>query len=220
MVKRGCCLAIALVVGTGARADAAEPVTAAPPSALEARELEAQKACLTGQYQHGIEILAELYIATEDANYLYNQGRCFQQNGHFDEAITRFREYQRKARDVSAEELAEVQRQIDDCQRSRQPTPAQVVVPPPPRLDLEATASPAPGRFRRVGTTMIAIGLVSLVAALVAGAEVQAFQKDVVNQYDRGKHLWGPRLEALQWAGYGLGAVALGLGTTFYFARF
>jgi hypothetical protein len=193
---------------------------AGPAEMREARELEAQKACLTGQFQRGIEILAELFIATDDPNYLYNQGRCFQQNGRFDEAITRFREYQRKVKDATPDELAEVQRQIDECQRLREP-PAPSVALAPASPPIVVTAAPAgERRLRSIGTTLIVIGLVSVAGALVAGAEVQAFQKAVVSQFDPGKHLWGPRLEALQWAGYGLGALGLGAGTTFYFVRF
>ena len=44
---------------------------------VDARERAAKKACLTGDAAKGVEILADLFIDTDDATYIFNQGRCF-----------------------------------------------------------------------------------------------------------------------------------------------
>ena len=51
---------------------------------------------MLGDSKKGVEILADLYLNTNDPNYIYNQGRCFEQNGENEKAILRFQEYQRK----------------------------------------------------------------------------------------------------------------------------
>ena len=43
----------------------------------EAQEKAAKKACITGDYRKGVEILADLYVESNDPTYVYNQGRCF-----------------------------------------------------------------------------------------------------------------------------------------------
>jgi len=40
-----------------------------------------------------VDLLAQLFVETGDVNYIYNQGRCYEQNGKFGEAILRFREF-------------------------------------------------------------------------------------------------------------------------------
>jgi hypothetical protein len=52
------------------------------------------------------------------ATAVYNQGRCYQQNNRWEQAISRFREYLRKAKDLSDNDTAEVNRQISDCEAS------------------------------------------------------------------------------------------------------
>src|SRR6185503_1526342 len=74
------------------------------------RELEAKKACLANKPDRGIELLAELYAETNEATYIYNQGRCYQQNGRSADALIRFREYLRKAQGLPAADKAEVER--------------------------------------------------------------------------------------------------------------
>lgn len=79
-------------------------------------EFQAHKACLSGQTDKGIAILAELYATKRKANYIYNQARCYQQNDRPAEAISRFREYLRVAGKISAKEGDEVEKQIAECQ--------------------------------------------------------------------------------------------------------
>jgi hypothetical protein len=79
------------------------------------REKQAKKACLSGDYQIGVSILADLFVETEDPVYLYNQGRCYEQNVRYIEAGERFREYLRKAHDITDKIRADVEKHIADC---------------------------------------------------------------------------------------------------------
>jgi hypothetical protein len=174
------------------------------------READAQHACLTGDYQHGIDLLAQLYIVSDDVNYLYNQGRCLQQNGRFAEAIPRFREYLRKVKDPSPAEVADAEKQIAECRR--------LADPPPPAVQAQVLPPDDGARSRRIGGVLAVIGAVALVGAMAAGLAVQSFEKDEEQQFDPTRNLWGSRLEVLQWAGYGLGAISLGVGASFWVA--
>ena len=54
-------------------------------------------ACLSGDYTKGVAILSELFVDTKDPTYLFNQGRCFEQNRRYEDAVARFEEYLRIA---------------------------------------------------------------------------------------------------------------------------
>jgi hypothetical protein len=82
----------------------------------QSRERQAKKACLSGDYPTGVSILADLFVETEDPVYLYNQGRCYEQNVRYVEAAERFREYLRKAGTPSDEIKADVDKHIADCE--------------------------------------------------------------------------------------------------------
>jgi hypothetical protein len=128
-----------------ARAQAADP-----------RETKSRSECLAGRFQAGVDLLAQMFAETGDVNYIYNQGRCYEQNGKFSEAILRFREFLRKAKNLSAEEKAEVNGHIAECKamKAEQESPASPgaaapVTPPgpvvsPPPASLATEAQPAP----------------------------------------------------------------------------
>ena len=101
--------------------------------AQDARELQAKEACLGGHPDKGIELLAQLYAETNDPTYIYNQGRCFEQNGRATDAVTRFREYLRKAQNLAPDEKTDLQKRIDDLEAQTRPA---------------VTVSPAPGTRR------------------------------------------------------------------------
>ena len=116
--SRPALLVCALALAGGARAAHAE-------DPYQAREVEAKKACLARHTDRGIELLAELYAETNDPTYIYNQARCFQQGGKSQEALNSFREYLRKARDLPADEKAQVQGYITELEaQTRQASPA------------------------------------------------------------------------------------------------
>ena len=93
---------------------AAEPALAGGKG--QNKERDAKKACLSGNVTKGISILADLFVDTGDANFLYNQGRCYEQNVRYTEAAERFKEYLRKAVNLTDKEKAEVDKHIADCE--------------------------------------------------------------------------------------------------------
>jgi outer membrane lipoprotein-sorting protein len=70
----------------------------------QVQERMAKKACLAGDPAKGVEVLAELYVDTNDITYIFNQGRCFEQNRRYEDAIGRFREYLTKGEDHLSDE--------------------------------------------------------------------------------------------------------------------
>jgi hypothetical protein len=80
------------------------------------KERAAKKACLNGDPTKGIELLTDLYVDTNDAIYIYNQGRCYEQNNRCEDAVVRFREYLRKTPDASERDQADVKKHISDCE--------------------------------------------------------------------------------------------------------
>lgn len=130
---------------------------------IDAKERKARIECAAGNYAEGVRLLAELWVATGDANWLYNQGRCYEQNGQNDLAASRFREYLRKGENLSAEEVEAVNRRIADLDRQAagrsavapsvitlvQPapvatSPADTVTAPNRALELTSAPPPAP----------------------------------------------------------------------------
>jgi len=123
----------------------------------EAKERAARKACLSGDYAKGVELLSDLFIDTKDPNYIFNQARCFEQNSRCEEAISRFREFLRKASAISPADKVDTEKHIADCQallgQKATPEPAresavavapQVAVAPAAPSPPPAAASPAP----------------------------------------------------------------------------
>jgi hypothetical protein len=80
------------------------------------RDIEADKACLSGKVEAGIDLLAELYAESKEATWVYNQGRCWERNARPADAINSFREYLRIVKKITAEEKADVEKHIADCQ--------------------------------------------------------------------------------------------------------
>lgn len=121
----------------------------------ESKEKLAKTACLSGDYARGVALLAELYVDTNDIAHLFNQGRCFEQNGKYEDAIVRFREFQRKNADAGNPPDAAAEKHIADCQAlldqqkpplPPMPAPAQAPAPAPsvPIAAAPATDSSGP----------------------------------------------------------------------------
>jgi len=85
-------------------------------TAKEDKERAAKKACLNKDPGKGVELLTDLYVDTNDPVYIYNQGRCYEQNDRCQEAIVRFREYLRKRPDTSERDRTDVAKHIADCE--------------------------------------------------------------------------------------------------------
>ena len=108
----------------------------------ESKEIAARRACLNGDPTKGVQILTDLFIATGDPVYIYNQGRCYEQNNRCEDAIARFREYLRKAKGTTQEDkasLVEARKHIVDCEALLGEKPADhAAAPPAPKEPIPA----------------------------------------------------------------------------------
>jgi hypothetical protein len=86
--------------------------TAGAAESREVREREARKACFTGNVDRGVELLVDLYGETGHPNYIFNQARCFERNGKYDQALLSYEDYLRKATNLGDAERAQVEKSI------------------------------------------------------------------------------------------------------------
>lgn len=212
-------------------AEAARPSAAAK---RESAERAARKACLAGDYTTAMSILSDLFVETKDPTYIYNQGRCFEQNGRYEEAILRFREYLRTATGLSPADQAATQKHIDDCEGllarqnspKVQPLPEEPVPPaappPPPPTVVQQPPAPAPAE---IGAGLRTAGLIVAGAggaALVTGLVLNLKANSTVDSYgDRGSYTASKEsdrktLVNLGWVGYGVGAACVATGAILY----
>lgn len=134
----GLVLAVALFASRGARAESTDDL-----------ELTARTHFAASEYQAALDIYARLYARTLHPTYLRNIGRCYQNLGQPDKAISAFREYLRKAKTVTADERTEVEgfiREMEALERSQEEkakAPAAAPAPAAPAPNLSAPP-PAP----------------------------------------------------------------------------
>jgi len=123
------------------------------------KEREAKRACLNGDVAKGVAILTDLFVDSGEPIYIYNQGRCFEQNERYQEAIGRFREYLRKvggSKTVDTAEKDEAEKHVVDCQallaekekagpagETARPAPLPVGPSPPSSAGSDSTSEPA-----------------------------------------------------------------------------
>lgn len=192
----------------------------------EQREAQARLACDAGRVEEGVELLAALFHELRHTNYVYNQARCYQQNGRAEQSISRFREYLRVTPEATPETRARVERFIEELQQDhpqRGPaatTPLAATPPPPQVLDqTPRSLAPAP-RSRGLTISAIAlggVGLLGIAGGVVSGLQVRALEHDVQNarpgQFDvdqlADEREKAHRYQTLQWVGYGVGGAAL-----------
>jgi tetratricopeptide (TPR) repeat protein len=74
------------------------------------REQTARAFFAAGKYQEAIDIYSQLFAQYVHPMYIYNIGRCYQNMGAPDRALTSFREYLRKEKNVTPA----LKREIDD----------------------------------------------------------------------------------------------------------
>jgi len=114
-------------------------------------ELKARTHYAAGEYKEALEIYARLYAETMHPTYLRNIARCHQNLGNADKAISSFREYLRKARDLTPEQRAEVEgyikemEQLKETKSSSTSAPPPVAPPPPAPAPVAIPAAPALG---------------------------------------------------------------------------
>jgi tetratricopeptide (TPR) repeat protein len=208
---------------------------AAPAAASEdARAREARTACLAGDYTRGVTILSELFVNTQVSTYIYNQGRCFEQNARYREAISRFQEYLRIAKDAPGNARAEAEKHIADCrtllaQESPAPTLTSTPVTPssPAVASVSQPAAPQPPQpasetgsgLRTAGIVIAAVGGAALVTGVVLNLKANSMASDyeTFNGYTKQKESQRKSYETSGWVSYGAAAACLTSGALLYY---
>jgi hypothetical protein len=203
----------------------------------ESRERAARLACLSGDYAKGVAILSELFIDTKDANHIYNQARCLEQNMRHAEAIGRFQEFLRVGKNLSKDDQADAQKHIADCKgliaSQQQPAAVAPVVAPPPAVATVVAAAPPPmlqqtspqpasesgAGLRTAGIITAAFGGAAVVTGIILNLKVNSMASDMqkTNGYTDTKDSDRKTYETLGWAGYGVGAACVAAGAVFYY---
>ncbi|HEY2903662.1 MAG TPA: tetratricopeptide repeat protein [Polyangia bacterium] len=210
-----------LVAGALAVAAVSTTAQAAPDS----REARARAACAAGNVEKGVALLAQIAAETGDVNALYNQARCYQQNGRTDEALERFKDYQRRALNLSPDEAAQVNTFIRDLQAEQARDAASasppVAAPAPPSPAANSALPPAPGLdAKRAGPSLVApailagVGVAALAAGIYFSLKVRSIESDLESpthitlaDYNDKVHS-GQDAATYQWVGYGVAAAA------------
>jgi tetratricopeptide (TPR) repeat protein len=203
-----------------------------------AKDKAAKKACAMGDFQKGADILTDLLVETNDPIYVFNQARCYQQNNRWEQAISRFREYLRKARNISESDRADTERQIAECEESlsktsqvapppvapTSPSPVTYVEPPPPApepatIEVSNRTAPPPSEggngkgLRVTGIILAAVG----VAAVGTGVGL-ALKSQNLSTKDYSQSREDERASLKTWGlvSYGVGAAAIATGVVLY----
>ncbi len=202
-----------------------------------AQERAAKLACLTGDPTTGARILAELFIDTQNPTYLYNQGRCYEQNSRFEDAIKSFREYLRKGKNIAPADRADTEQHITDCQAllvktdsPAAPAPSlapakPAPVPPvesPPTTEVENQTvegtSERPGlTLRATGIVLASVGVSATIAGLVFNLRYNNTIGDMQTHYRSSTESNNKTKKTLAIAGYGVGAACLAGGVLVYY---
>jgi hypothetical protein len=199
---------------------------------------QARKACLAGDHAKGVAILADLFVETRHPLMIFNQGRCFEQNGLYEEAILRFEEYLRIAKDADARDRSEAQTHVADCQakleRSRlfsPPTPGRssgtpaggeqnrAQVPPSVTRPAQLEASPNPGAsLRLAGIVVGAAGVATLGPAVILNLKANSLASELNTPtgYDRSKQSDRASYRTMSLVAYGIGSACLVGGAVLY----
>lgn len=145
-------------------------------ASLEAKGRAAKVACLSGDFAKGVALLAEMYVSTGNAIHIFNQGRCFEQNGKYEEAIIRFREFQRKHPEKDVPGVA-AEQHIADCEALLEKQKGKASPPPPPPVEIkpvvEPVLAPAPAPVVQVAVPPPAPIVPPLVEAPAAAAPAE-----------------------------------------------
>jgi hypothetical protein len=207
-------------------------VAQAQESGVDPRVGEAKTACAAGNVQKGIELLAELYTATNDPIWIFNQGRCYHQNAQLVQALSRFKEFLRKSKGTPDEDVKDAQNYITEIETEQQKErslsgAASTATEATNTLSTQAPApEPKPGRgLRYAGVGVGIFGVAALASGVVFGLLVRQTQNQVEDQTKSGvvdssaisgKLSDGYRYETLQWISYGVGAAAVVAGSLLY----
>lgn len=207
------------------------------------QERMAKKSCLAGDPAKGVEVLAELYVNTNDITYIFNQGRCFEQNRRYEDAIGRFREYLTKGEDqLSVEEKAVAKKHIDTCEsylpkpELRSPlvpesvsagpivnTPPPAEFAPEPQSVVIAAEAQQPDKnagsgLRIAGIVVGSLGVVALGTGMALNLKVNSMSTDLEkpDNFNRDTNSSRKDYKTLSWISYGAGAAFLTGGSLLY----
>jgi len=108
-------------------------------------EMKARTHFAAGEYKEALEIYARLYAETMHPTYLRNIARCHQNLGNPDKAISSFREYLRKAHDLTPDQRKEIEGYIAEMEQLKQSKgkSAEPAGAPPPAAPPPAAPPPA-----------------------------------------------------------------------------
>jgi hypothetical protein len=197
---------------------------------------QARRACLSGDYERGVSILTDLFVRTKQPDWVYNQGRCLEQNARYEEAILRFEEYLRLTKGAKAQDRASAEEHIAECQSKL--AKIEQSVPPPTRPETTTTsssivaqepasskegvqASSAEPSRAEPARPRTGLRIAGIVAGVLGGASVATgvlfnlkanSMADDLNKptgYDVDKVSQRKTNENLSWIGYGVGAACL-----------
>ena len=202
-------------------------------------------ACLSGDYAKGVAILSELFVDTKNPAYIYNQGRCFEQNRKYEDSIARFQEFLRVGKKLSKEDKAEAQKHITDCQdlldkQSTQavvtatpaPTPAPAVAqepaatapavvaaPPVVQQTNPQLASDSGSGLRTAGIITAVVGGAAVVTGVILNLKVNSMASDLqkIDGYTDSKESDRKTYKTVGWLSYGLGAACVATGAVLYY---
>jgi hypothetical protein len=204
-----------------------------------AQERAARKACLNGDYAKGVSILSDLFVSTSDPTYLFNQGRCFEQNRRYEDAAARFEEYLlTPGARLSPEDKASAEKHIAACKAKLpketiespvQPPPQPVVAPvsppaptvPEPAVEVVTQPAPPPAPAQRrwgllaAGIITGAVGVGGVVTGLVFNLKANSIADELetkVGAYSPSKLDDQKSYKTLAWIGYGVGGACLVAG--------
>jgi len=141
-------LAAALVLSVATIGIVPSPAVAAKAKAAkekkdkDPREMQAREAFAAGSYKEALDIYTKLYAAKLHPTFLRNIARCYQNLGEPERAISSFREYLRKAKDMPTEERAEVEGYIKEMEELQQKNAAAAAPPTPAPQPLPVAAPP------------------------------------------------------------------------------
>jgi len=220
---------------------AGRPSVAKRPSqdARQSQEKAARKACLTGDYNNGVSILADLFVEHKQPVYVFNQARCLEQNSRFKDAIARFDEYLRMGETTRLDpaDRAAAQKHIEDCKAKlsdeekaqvaaplplANPLPQAIAQPVPQpdattRIALEPKADPAQsGKSLLVGGMVTgAVGVAAVIAGIAFNLKANSMVDDMqttIDGYTSSKNSSQKTYQTLAWVGYGVGAACIATG--------
>lgn len=207
----------------------------------EAQGNAARAACLDGDFAEGVAILSQLFVQTKDPTYIFNQGRCFEQNRRYEDALARFQEYLRAGRSkLDASDKAEAEQHIADCKEmlaqqhgtAPPPTVIQPIVTSPPPAASKPEPESAPivtrparepssgsgGASLRIGGIVTAsFGLAAVGAGVLSNLKANSTVNDMYSTPDGyTKESNRKTYATLAWVGYGVGAACIVTGAILY----